>query len=137
MRYVNGIIAFVLLAFAVVGFVGPAEIHLPLSLFAGAILALLSMQRFIGLMTARALAVTTVVAMFFFFAGFFKHCPALSAEWYLEDHSLDFIGLLFAGFAMIPVLSVFSCWMKAECHMRVSSKSSVLPHSHTRKHQIG
>ena len=133
MRYVNGIMAFVLMALAISQIIGPGNISLVLSFAGGSVLALLSLQRSLSLMTARGLAVLSATAMFFYFAGFFRHCPEMSSGWYLLDDAPGLIGLLVAGFAMIPVLSVYSCWMKAECHMGVESKTPARTVAHTRE----
>ena len=137
MHYVNGIIACVLLAFAAAQFNDPSDTTLLFSFAGGALLAILSLQHSMSLFKARTLAVLTTTAMFFYFAGFFTYCPDMASDWYLRDRSMDLMGLLFAGFAMIPVLSVYSCWMKAECHMHRPASSrrhgvSEIQESHAR-----
>ena len=131
MRYVNGVMAIVLMAFAILHLREPGNVLLVLSFAGGSLLALLSLKRSLGLMTARGLAGLSTVAMFFYFAGFFRYCPEMSTGWYMLDKAPGLIGLLVAGFAMIPVLSVYSCWMKAECHMCLTTdtKAPSVPHS--------
>jgi len=138
MRYVNGITGFVLMAFAISQLGDTGNIALVLSFAGGSVLALLSLQRSLRLTTARGLAVLSATAMFFYFASFFRYCPEMSTGWYLLDKAPGLIGLLIAGFAMIPVLSVYSCWMKAECHMSDKPTPQKQSHSqtvgHTREH---
>ena len=73
MRYVNGIMAVVLMAFAVLQFRDSGNVLLVLSFTGGSLLALLSLKRSLGLMTARGLAGLSTIAMFFYFAGFFRY----------------------------------------------------------------
>ena len=61
---------------------------------------------------ARVLAVASVIAMFFYFAGFFRIVDRFHEQWYRSGLMLDAVGLLISAFAMIPVLSVFSSRMK-------------------------
>ncbi len=133
MRYVNGIMAVVLMAFAILQLRDAGNVLLFLSFAGGSVLALLSLKRSLSLMTARGLAGLSTVAMFFYFAGFFRYCPEMSSGWYMLDKAPGLIGLLVAGFAMIPVLSVYSCWMKAECHMRLKPGTKVPAVPHSRK----
>ena len=58
------------------------------------------------------LAVASVIAMFFYFAGFFRIVDRFHEQWYRSGLMLDAVGLLISAFAMIPVLSVFSSRMK-------------------------
>jgi len=133
MRYVNGIIAFVLMAFAISQMGESGSVTLVLSFAGGSVLALLSLQRSLSLMTARGLAVLSAIAMFSYFSSFFRYCPEMSTGWYLLDKAPGLIGLLIAGFAMIPVLSVYSCWMKAECNMCLESKTPSRTVGHSRE----
>lgn len=132
MPYVNAIISFVLVAAALVHLDHPAESGMYVL---GAILAAIALKRWLTPWMVGVLAVLTTGAMFYFFAGFFRLTPILQADWYWQGHSLHAASLLFAGFAMIPVLTEFSCRMKAseDCplarraRMAKEQKSSVAP----------
>ena len=75
-------------------------------------LAFASLQPNISFAWARVLAVASVIAMFFYFAGFFRIVDRFHEQWYRSGLMLDAVGLLISAFAMIPVLSVFSSRMK-------------------------
>jgi hypothetical protein len=75
----------------------------------GAVLALITLRREIADMFSRALAVITTLTMFFFFAAFFMVVPRLSQGWYAQDA----VCLLLGAFAAIPILSNYSCRLKA------------------------
>jgi hypothetical protein len=103
----------------------------------GALLAFLTLKRAMPVMVSRLLAILSSVAMFAFFAAFFRLAPGLHADWYERAASLDAIGLLFAGFAMIMILSEYSCRMKrGECTADAVGHDD--PHfpasSHSRQH---
>jgi hypothetical protein len=118
MCYVTASLGVVLALFAVLH-IGQPDGLLWTTVFAGgAILAFLTLKRDMPLMIARVLAVLSSLAMFWFFAGFFRLAPHLNADWYERAAAIDAIGLLFAGFAMITILSEYSCRMKAEGHTR-------------------
>ena len=53
--------------------------------------------------------------MFFYFAAFFRIVDHFHENWYRGGMALEAVGMLLSAFAMIPVLSVFSCRMKADC----------------------
>lgn len=61
----------------------------------------------------RVLAVGTMLLMFVYFFGFFGLAPGLQGNWWQSEQAREALGLLFGGFAMIPVLSCFSCRLKA------------------------
>ena len=61
----------------------------------------------------RVLAVGTMLLMFFYFFGFFELAPTLHGNWWQTETSREALGLLFSAFAMIPVLSCYSCRLKA------------------------
>jgi len=84
----------------------------------GSVLAFVTLIPHIGLISARMLALVTTIVMFFYFAGFFQLAPTLAADWYAGGKARAAISLLLAGFAMIPILSYYSCRMKAECPLR-------------------
>ncbi len=61
----------------------------------------------------RVIAVCTMLMMFFYFFGFFELAPTLHGNWWQNESSRHALGLLFSAFAMIPVLSSYSCQLKA------------------------
>lgn len=81
----------------------------------GMCLAASAMLRGLTTWTIRFLAVVTAISMFFYFSGFFALAPYVLADWYMHPEGQEAAGLLFAAFAMIPVLSEFSCRMKLNC----------------------
>jgi hypothetical protein len=84
--------------------------------YAGAaVLALITLKREIADAVARGLAVITTAAMFFFFAGFFVVAPKLTADWFAHQEGWSAVCLLLCAFAMIPILSDYSCRLKADC----------------------
>ncbi len=114
MHYVTATLGLVLVVFALLQ-IGQPDGLLWASVFAsGAFLALITLKRDMPLMLTRFFAVLSSLAMFWFFAGFFRLAPNLHPEWYERAAALDAIGLLFAGFAMITVLSEYSCRMKSD-----------------------
>lgn|GEM_PF-625989 len=112
MRLVNAITGCTLLALAVLNVFIPKAPILTLIYAGGAGLALLSLRAHIRFAWARVLAVLTVIAMFFYFGAFFRIVDHFHEQWYRSGMMLDAVGLLIAAFAMIPVLSVYSCFMK-------------------------
>ena len=82
---------------------------------AGAVMALASVWRNMSFGSARGFAFLTVAAMFFYFAAFFRIVDHFHENWYRGGMALEAVGMLLSAFAMIPVLSVFSCRMKADC----------------------
>lgn len=114
MQFVNAIIAVVLLLLALaVGEAGKASMFI-----VGAVVAAIAFKHWLSTWMVRVLAFVTACAMFFFFWSFFALVPTLQTDWYWQPMELiDAFGLLCAGFAMIPVLSEYSCRMKAnaEC----------------------
>jgi hypothetical protein len=63
----------------------------------------------------RLFAISTMLLMFFYFFGFFQLAPNLYGSWWQSATALEAVGLLFGAFAMIPVLSTYSCRLKATC----------------------
>ena len=115
MRAVNAIIACVLTAFAVLHAFIPSHLHIALLFGAGAVLAVLTViPRSMGINTARLLAVGTTALMFFYFAGFFTMAPQFEDGWHKTGAALDGLAMLLSAFLMIPVLSCYSCLLKAE-----------------------
>ena len=101
-----------LLALAILHIFIPKTPILTAIYLGGALLAFASLQPNISFAWARVLAVASVIAMFFYFAGFFRIVDRFHEQWYRSGLMLDAIGLLISAFAMIPVLSVFSSRMK-------------------------
>ncbi len=112
MHYVNAGLGVALLALAAFQ-VSQGNLPLAAALFGGGFLALITLKRQMSLFTVNVFAISTVVAMFFYFAGFFQLVPQLH-HWYMRGEALHCLGLLFAAFAMIPVLSEYSCRKKSE-----------------------
>jgi hypothetical protein len=114
MCYITASLGIVLALFALLQIGQPDGLLWAAVFGSGALLAFLTLKRDMPLMVARALAVLSSLAMFWFFAGFFRLAPNLHPDWYERAAAIDAIGLLFAGFAMITILSEYSCRMKAE-----------------------
>ncbi|MCR9277254.1 MAG: hypothetical protein NXH85_04725 [Pseudomonadaceae bacterium] len=115
MQYLHGFIALVFLAFAAVHLTAPEPVYWISVYVTGAILTVLTLSDRLTRLSARVLALFATIAMFFYFAGFFRLAPYLSGDWYTTLRGLDAIGLLFGAFAMISVLSDYSCRLKARC----------------------
>ena len=122
MQYINGLIGCV---FVLIGLV-----HVPhpmpltwLPYLGAAVLAFISVKPEIGIGLARVLAVATTAAMFFFFAGFFVVAPKLAADWYIRPEGWDAVGCILAAFLMLPILSEYSCRLKADCRDAVQDQS--------------
>lgn len=113
MQYVNGTLALV--------FGGLGLLHLELKdpaiwpgLYgAGAMLAATSCKPQLTPWTVRVLATTATFTMFIYFAGFFFCAPYLTEGWYAREGHGGTLALLIAGFCMMPVVSGYSCRMKA------------------------
>ncbi len=113
MLYLNGLIGSI--------FVVIALLHVPYPMpfawapyLGAAILALITLKREISDLISRTLAVLTTATMFFFFAGFFVVVPKLAADWYLHQEGWHAVCLLLGAFAMIPILSDYSCRLKKD-----------------------
>ena len=111
MHYINAIIGLILGCLALFTIADTATASL---FFSSALLALASLKHWRSGVIVWLLAVATTGAMFFFFARFFGQAPHLSPS--LADGEALFVpvALLVGAFAMIPVLSEFSCQMKAD-----------------------
>lgn len=114
MRVFNATVGCVLLALAILHVFIPKTPVLSAIYLGGALLALASTRNELSFQWARGLAVATVFAMFFFFAAFFRIVDQFNEQWYRGAMMLEAFGMLISAFAMIPVLSVFSCIMKCE-----------------------
>ncbi len=115
MRMINAVIGFFLLALAVLHFFIPNHTHFIALYGAGALLAFVALFRHISINVARLFAIATTAVMFFYFAGFFKMAPHFHEQWYTSGAGLEGVGMLLSAFAMIPVLSCYSCLLKADC----------------------
>jgi len=113
-RVINATTGCALLALAVLHVFIPKTPVLTLIYFGGALLALISLRSKVGFGWARTLAVVTVIAMFFYFAAFFRIVDNFHEQWYRSGMMLNAVGMLISAFAMIPVLSVYSSFMKCE-----------------------
>ncbi len=114
MLYLSGLIGCI--------FVLIASLHVPhpmpftwVPYLGAAALALITLKREIGDAIAEALAVVTTVTMFFFFAAFFVVVPKLAADWYQHQEGWEAVCLIVCAFAMIPILSHYSCRLKEDC----------------------
>lgn len=116
MRYVNAIVAAVLLGFALLSRHEPAQAAM---FILGATLAAIAFKHWLSPRIVPVLAIVAAGIMFWHFAQFLYLVPHLHPQWYgnLGGDGVRSVGLLCAGFAMIPVLSEYSCRMKAsgEC----------------------
>ncbi len=115
MQYINALIGCLFVVMALISAFHPDPLlWLPYSI--AAILSLLTI--IVADMESpalhRVLAVMTASLMFFFFAGFFANVPT-TADWYKETAGWTAVFRLLAAFAMIPILSSYSCLAKKEC----------------------
>ncbi len=113
MHYINGLIGFVLVLLGLIHVPHPMPLSW-LPYICGAALALITLKSDIAIPLARVLAIATAGLMFFFFAGFFVVAPELSADWYTEQTGWLAVARLSAAFVMLPILSNYSCRLKAE-----------------------
>lgn len=79
----------------------------------GGVLAALATSHLPHAGVLRLLALLSTAIMFCYFWQFFILTPALPTDWYAQTDALHTVGLLLAGFGMIPVVSAYSCRMKA------------------------
>ncbi len=121
MQYINGSIGCVLLIFGLVHIPHPMPL-IWLPYLCGAALAFITVKPQISIGFARILAIGTAVAMFFFFAGFFVVAPKLSENWYALHEGWLAVARLVAGFMMLPILSEYSCRLKAECAQTLAER---------------
>lgn len=114
MQYIHGLIGCALLLFALIHVPHPTPfVWVPYAL--GAALAFLTLRQEIRESLSLVFAITTTALMFFFFAGFFVVVPKLAADWYMHQQGWAAVCLIVSAFMMIPVLSDYSCRLKAEC----------------------
>ncbi len=115
MRMINALIACVLLVLAVLHAFVPNHLSFFFVYAAGAIFALVTIKPGrMSINTARLFAIGTTVVMFFYFAGFFRLTPHFQGDWMRTGVALEGFGMLLSGFLMIPILSCYSCLLKAE-----------------------
>ena len=125
MRMVNGIIACILLTLAIVHAFVPNYTHFVVAYLAGSASALITLKSGIPVPVARMLAVATTAVMFVYFAGFFTMAVHFDEHWHTSSEALEGIGLLLSAFAMIPILSCYSCMLKAECRAALEGEDPV------------
>ena len=114
MQVIHGAIALVLAVLALLHVPHPTPfIWVPYAL--ASVLALLTLFHGISPFFSRLLAISATALMFFFFARFFMDVPHLASDWYTHQEGWFSVSLLLAAFAMIPVLSDYSCRCKADC----------------------
>lgn len=114
MRCVNAVIAAALVVFAGASLDAPAQ---ALMYVIGAALAATAFKHWLGVWMVRLLAIGTALTLYWYFGQFFILAGDLEPGWFATGEAIPALGLLVAGFAMIPVLSEYSCRMKAsgEC----------------------
>jgi len=116
MQVVNAVIAVALLSLALVTLGDPSGATM---FIVGAVLAAVALKHFLSAWVVRVLAFLSAGVLFCYFGQFFVLVPQLPPSWYWQwgADTVHAAGLLLAGFAMIPVLSEYSCRMKAskEC----------------------
>ena len=122
MPMMTGLIGCILLVLAIVHVFIPDGYLITLLYLTGAVLAFVTLKRDISINLARVLAIGTTGLMFFYFAAFFSMAMHFNEHWYHSGLALDAIGLLFSAFAMIAVLSEYSCRLKADCLERREEK---------------
>lgn len=114
MQYINALIGCLFVVIALVYALHPNPLAwAPYS--AAAVLSLITLKPEISIAFSRVLAISTTALMFFFFAGFFLLVPKLAADWYTNQTGWEAVFRIFGAFAMIPILSDYSCRLKAEC----------------------
>ena len=78
----------------------------------GAVLALSSLFNVTNVWAVRAFAIASTGAMFLYFFGFFRLVQHFHDNWQRSGVAFEAIGMLLSAFAMIAVLSVYSCRLK-------------------------
>jgi hypothetical protein len=117
MQFIHGLVGVLFVALALLHVPHPSPyVWIPYAL--GALLAFLTLFGSLNLVLSRVLAVATTALLFYFFAGFFLEVPELKAGWYGRQEAWQMLSLLFGAFAMLSILSDFSCRCKADCRER-------------------
>lgn len=113
MRYVNATTAVALFGLALLQLwlLDDPVAAFPFAL--GAVVALLAAKHWLHGRVVRVLAFLAAGVMFCFFWQFFSLTPELQADWYRQSGTLNVVGWLLAGFGMMPVVSEYTCRMKA------------------------
>lgn len=123
MRVVNSAVGCTLLALALlhafIPHTSPNAYTFMVMYGLGALFAFASLHVNMGLWLARVLAIGTTATMFFYFAGFFKLAPHFHETWYQSAAGLEGVGMILSAFAMIPILSCYSCILKADCREKL------------------
>lgn len=117
MRYVNGVIGGVFLILTLLYAGQGSTAHgtcLTMLAFATA-LAFTTFVPSLPTILSRILAIATVATMFYFFAGFFTMASSFEGQWYRSASAFEAIAFLLSAFCLLPVLSDFSCRLKADC----------------------
>ena len=78
----------------------------------GAALALSSLFNVTNIWAVRLFAIVSTGAMFLYFFGFFRLAQHFHDNWQRSGVALEAFGMLLSAFAMIAVLSVYSCRLK-------------------------
>ena len=115
MRMMNAVIGTVLLVLAILHAFIPGHLHYLALYGSGSLFAFVALRNDLGTNLARLFAIGTTAVMFFYFAGFFTLAPHFHEYWYRSGVGLEGVGMLLSAFAMIPVLSCYSCMLKADC----------------------
>jgi energy-coupling factor transporter transmembrane protein EcfT len=114
MQYINALIGCTFIVLALLHAPHPNPFTwLPYSI--AAVLALITIKAEISIPISRILAIATTALMFFFFAGFFLMVPKLAADWYTHQAGWEAVSRILGAFVMIPILSDYSCRLKADC----------------------
>lgn len=114
MQYIHGFIGCVLVLLALIHVPYPYPLAwLPYAI--AACLAFITLKSEISQGLSRILAIATAGTMFFFFAWFFVKVPTLDADWYASQAGWAAVCRILAAFVMIPILSEYSCRLKADC----------------------
>lgn len=114
MQYIHGFIGCVLVLLALIHIPFPEPLAwLPYSV--AAVLAFITLKSELSIPISRVLAIATAGMMFFFFAVFFLVVPTLEASWYKTQYGWAAVCLILSAFVMIPILSEYSCRLKANC----------------------
>jgi hypothetical protein len=123
MQYIHGFIACVLVLLALIHIPFPEPLAwLPYTI--AAVLALITLKPELSIPVSTVLAIATAGMMFFFFALFFLVVPTLEANWYTSQYGWAAVCLLLSAFVMIPILSEYSCRLKAECREARAARRS-------------
>jgi hypothetical protein len=113
MRYLHGFIGLTFVVLALLHVPHPSP-YLWAPYAAGAALTFITLFRGYGVFLSYVLAIATTALLFFFFAAFFMEVPKLAADWYKHQEGWAAVSMLFGAFAMLSILSDYTCRCKAE-----------------------